>query len=117
MTMGSSAQSGSVLIIKKAAATLGSQVLPLTVGLLLVPRIISGLGIERFGILSLAWLVLGFFTMFDLGIGRATTRMMVEAIVIGNANRIRKLFWTSLVLQTAFGCLCAAVYNGLYKGR
>ena len=38
------------------------------VGILAIPILINGLGTERFGILTLAWAVTGYFSIFDLGI-------------------------------------------------
>lgn len=59
------------------------QALPL-VAVVTIPFIVRGLGIERFGLLSLAWVVLGYFTIFDLGLGRATTKYVAEALGKGD---------------------------------
>jgi O-antigen/teichoic acid export membrane protein len=42
------------------------QGIPLLVGVVTIPLIIGGLGEERFGLLSIAWIVLESFTIFDL---------------------------------------------------
>jgi len=63
------------------------QVLPLLAGLVALPLIIHGLGTDRFGILSLAWVILGYFSVFDLGLGRATTKYVAEALGIGNEDQ------------------------------
>lgn len=52
---------------------LGS-VLPMAAGLLAIPFLIHALGTERFGLLTLVWSILGYFSLFDMGIGRATTK-------------------------------------------
>ncbi|MCI0403070.1 MAG: flippase, partial [Acidobacteria bacterium] len=49
-------------------------------GVLCIPPIIAGLGAERFGLLALAWAVLGYFNIFDLGLGRATTKFVAESL-------------------------------------
>lgn len=46
---------------------------PLIVAALTVPSLIEIIGMDRFGLLGLAWGLLGLSGMFDLGIGRATT--------------------------------------------
>ena len=47
---------------------------PLFVAALTVPALIQNVGMERFGLLALAWGLIGFAGIFDLGIGRATTQ-------------------------------------------
>lgn len=47
---------------------------PLIVAFLTIPSLIARLGVERFGLLALAWGLIGFAGIFDLGIGRATTQ-------------------------------------------
>ena len=55
------------------------QTLPLAVAALTVPAIVAGLGSERFGVLALAWTVLGSFSVLDLALGRAVTKLSAEA--------------------------------------
>ncbi|MBT2334945.1 oligosaccharide flippase family protein [Variovorax paradoxus] len=50
--------------------------LPLLVAAVTVPRLISTLGHERFGLLALAWGLIGYAGALDLGIGRAVTQMV-----------------------------------------
>jgi len=65
------------------------QILPLIVGVVTIPFVIQGLGTERFGLLSLAWVVLGYFAIFDLGLGRATTKFVAEALGRGDEKKSR----------------------------
>ena len=44
--------------------------LPLIVAAASIPSLIAALGTTRFGVLSLAWIVVGYFSLFDLGLGR-----------------------------------------------
>lgn len=85
------------------------QVLPLLVALVSIPYVVRGLGPERFGLLSLAWVVLGYFTLFDLGLGRATTKYVAELVGRGEEQRVSEVVWTSLAFQLGFGLLGAAV--------
>ena len=48
-------------------------ILPMTIGLLCIPFLIKHIGVERFGILTLIWTLIGYFSIFDFGIGRALT--------------------------------------------
>jgi hypothetical protein len=40
---------------------LAGQVLPLAVGLVTIPRLLHMLGVERFGALSVIWVLIGYF--------------------------------------------------------
>ena len=78
-----------------------------------VPFIIRGLGTDRFGLLSLAWVVLGYFAIFDLGLGRATTKFVAEALGKGEEKEIPRIAWTSVTVQALFGLLGSIVLIAL----
>ena len=50
--------------------------LPLLVAAVTVPQLIQKLGNERFGLLALAWGLIGYAGALDLGIGRALTQLV-----------------------------------------
>jgi O-antigen/teichoic acid export membrane protein len=52
--------------------------LPLLVALLVMPMIVSGLGMTRYGLLILAWTVVGYFSIFDFGVSRAITQIVAK---------------------------------------
>lgn len=81
------------------------QVVPLLVGVVTIPFIVRGLGIERFGVLSLTWVILGYFAIFDLGLGRATTKYVAEALGKGEEDQIPHLVWTAVTIQVVLGVL------------
>jgi len=85
------------------------QVIPLAIGVIAIPFIVRGLGTDRFGLLSLAWVVLGYFAIFDLGLGRATTKYVAEALGKGEDDQIPQLFWTTVTIQLILGLLGAIV--------
>jgi O-antigen/teichoic acid export membrane protein len=51
---------------------LGSS-LPLLAAALFIPYCLNELGGEAFGVLTLIWALIGYFSLFDLGVGRALT--------------------------------------------
>ena len=42
--------------------------------------LIHGLGTERFGVLTIGWVIMGYFSMFDFGMGLATTRFVAATL-------------------------------------
>ena len=47
--------------------------LPLITAVLCIPYCLNNLGGEAFGVLTLIWALVGYFSLFDLGAGRALT--------------------------------------------
>jgi O-antigen/teichoic acid export membrane protein len=83
------------------------------IALVSVPILIKHLGVDRFGIISLAWVVEGQFSLFDLGLGRALTKLVAEKLGMSRHQDIPSLFWSSLSLMFVFGvagaCILAAI--------
>lgn len=48
-----------------------------------IPQLIAEMGMARFGVLSLAWIVVGYFSLFDFGLGRAMTQLVSRKIGSG----------------------------------
>lgn len=80
----------------------------MVVAVVSIPLVIRGLGAPRFGILSLAWVVLGYFGLFDLGLGRAATRFVAEALGRGDHDAVPGIAWTAVVTQSVLGLAGAA---------
>lgn len=87
------------LLLKNSAYNFAGSIAPLFVALFTIPFLIKGLGEEKFGILSLAWVVIGYFSLFDFGIGRTLTKIVAEKIGLEQIDEIPGLFWTALFLM------------------
>ena len=82
-----------------------SQAAYVLVGVATIPFIIRGLGVERFGLLSIAWVAPEYFICIDLGLGRATTKYVAEALGKGDKDHMPRLAWTAVTVQVVLGCL------------
>jgi O-antigen/teichoic acid export membrane protein len=76
-------------------------VLPLVVAALVIPSLLGVLGTQRFGVLALAWGLIGYASAVDLGIGRAVTQMVSKIINTKNARRESDILQAAL--QITFG--------------
>lgn len=82
---------------------------PLAVAVLCIPILIRELGQERFGVLTLAWALIGYASLFDLGLGRALTQLVARKLGAGEVAEVPKLVWTSLLLMLLLGVVGAVV--------
>lgn len=87
--------------------------MPLLVGLLTIPALLHGLGEERFGLLTIAWVTLGYFSLFDLGIGRATTKYVAEHWSAGRESEAARVVHIALLVLGIFGVLAAVLLSGV----
>jgi len=93
---------------------------PFVVAFLAVPVLLRALGTERFGILSLGWAVIGYFGYFDLGLGRALTRLVSERLAGRDRDALDALVWTAfrlLLLLGLLGWLAASLMTPWLVGR
>jgi len=81
---------------------------PMLVALFSIPILIRGLGKERFGVLTLAWALIGYASLFDLGLGRALTQLVAKKLGAGDEKEIPSLAWTSLLLMMLLGFAATA---------
>lgn len=104
--------SGRLLARNVGLAVLG-QGSAIVLAFLAVPLLVDGLGTSRFGVLTLAWLLIGYAGLFDLGLGRALTKLTSEKLGAGAHAEIPALFWTSMALLTGLGLVATALVAGL----
>src|SRR5216683_6104988 len=76
---------------------------PMLVAVFCIPILIRGLGKDRFGVLTLAWALIGYASLFDLGLGRALTQLVAKKLGTGEEKEIPSLAWTSLLLMLLLG--------------
>ncbi len=68
------------VLVRSTAWNLVGQVIPAFVAIPIVPILVGRLGIERFGVLTLIWVTIGYFSLFDLGLGRAITQVIARML-------------------------------------
>lgn len=100
-------------LAKNSLINLAGFGLPLVVGLIAIPLIVRGFGVERFGVLTLAWAFIGYFSLFDMGIGRAITQSVAERLGVASAPDVSRLAWTGLLMMLCFSLVGAVVIAGL----
>jgi O-antigen/teichoic acid export membrane protein len=83
--------------------------LPIAAAIISIPPVIRGLGVERFGVLALGWMLMGFFALLDLGIGQATTKYIAEYLARNDYSKLPTLISNSLTAHGLLGLLGACI--------
>ncbi|PEQ10952.1 hypothetical protein B2G71_19220 [Novosphingobium sp. PC22D] len=81
---------------------LGGALAPVLMMLVTVPAYIHLVGEARYGVLAIVWVLTGYFSFFDFGLGRATAYAIARHK--DSSDEIRaQTFWTALLVNCIFG--------------
>jgi O-antigen/teichoic acid export membrane protein len=80
------------------------KILPLVAAVFAIPWIIEAIGEARFGILAIGWLIMGYASMLDLGLGSAMVKSIADSRGRGEAKQETPvLFGTAFLLIVGLG--------------
>ena len=96
-----------------AIVSLGSSILQLAVTIVTVPIYLRVIGLERYGVIVVVWLLFDYFTLFNAGLDRAVGNMVArhkhEAADAG------AIFWSASLIALALGIVGGLILLfGLY---
>lgn len=89
---------------------LAGQVVPLLVGLAVLPLLIKLLGLDRYGFLTLVWVLVGYASIFDFGIGRVLIRVVAQRVARGDAAGAQHVARVGLTYLMVFGLLVGGAF-------
>ncbi|MFH2067805.1 MAG: flippase [Pseudomonadota bacterium] len=82
---------------------------PLLFAVFAIPFLIKGMGTDRFGVLTLAWVLIGYLGLLDFGISRALTKLVAEKLGENKVEDIPALIWTACSLMFFAGILLTLI--------
>ncbi|MDP2006729.1 MAG: flippase [Rubrivivax sp.] len=94
-------------LLSSTAWNVAGQMAPLAVGVLTLPLLIRLVGLERFGFITLVWVLVGYASIFDFGIGRALVRTVAAHLAQGRTAAAEASAHAGLVFLGLFGVLMA----------
>lgn len=95
-------------VSRHTAYNLVGAAVPIALALITVPIYLRLVGPDRYGVLAIAWLLLGYFGLFDLGLGRATS-FRIAALRDASPQARADTFWAALTINLAMGLVGGAV--------
>lgn len=108
-TENSKAKGLSLSFLRNVGWNLFGQIAPLVAALISIPILVKHLGVDRFGLLTIAWMLIGYFSLFDLGIGRALTQLLAQRIAQGRHRSVGPLLWTGTAAMAILGLVAMMV--------
>lgn len=76
---------------------------PFLLGAVTIPYLLREAGVEAFGILTLVWALIGYFSLFDFGLGRAITQQVSANRASGQTEELPSLVKTGLLFILGTG--------------
>ena len=96
------------LLQRNVVISLLGWVLPAATALIAFPLVAQRLGADRFGVVALAWGMVGWFSLFDFGIARALTRLIASRTAAGRDEDVPALVWSASAVLLAIGVVIGA---------
>lgn len=104
---------GSVLA-KNSLLNLSSKIVPVLIGIISLPFIIENVGEEKFGIVSICWLIIGYFSVLDMGLSRSTVNQLANDLKeTGGESQLeisRVIIFTLFIIGVFFS-LCLVLFS------
>jgi O-antigen/teichoic acid export membrane protein len=100
-------------LVRNTVFNLAGQGVPLLAAFFAIPYLVRGLGTDRFGVVTLAWVLIGYFSVFDLGFGRALTQVVAAKLSDSAELRAPSLVWPALGLTLLLGIVGALLLSAI----
>lgn len=90
------------LLARNSLINLLGQGVPLVFVFVAYPFIVDGLGEDRTGTLQIIWMIIGYFGLLDMGLGRATTKFVAD-MKAREEQKLTPFILTSILMLFAVG--------------
>lgn len=97
-------------VVRNTGLTLASIGIPLFAAFLVMPSLARHLGAARFGMLGLTWALLEYFSLFDVGLGRATTKFVAERVAT-RSPELPQIVLVSMTSQLLLGAAAGVILS------
>lgn len=78
---------------------------PLLIGAITIPYLLKEMKVELFGVLTLIWVLIGYFSLFDFGLGRALTQILSKLRYNENKQYLSDIASVGIILICYLGII------------
>jgi O-antigen/teichoic acid export membrane protein len=89
---------------------LAGQLVPLLVGVAVLPLLIRAIGLDRYGFLTLVWVLVGYASVFDFGIARVLIRVVALRLARDDPAGAHHLARVGMTFLGLFGLLVGSAF-------
>jgi O-antigen/teichoic acid export membrane protein len=93
----------SVMPIRNILWSLLGEGAPMAAAIISIPLLMRGVGVERFGALTLLWAVLGYLAVLDMGLVRASIQIVAEKLGRGDTAGVAGMARTVVAMIAGLG--------------
>lgn len=97
------------MLLRNSLWNLSGSAVPMVVALATVPLLISTLGVEGFGIVTLVGSVTGYFGVLDINLSAGSIKYLAEHHAAKDRERFAETFWFGSMFYGLLGLLGAAI--------
>jgi O-antigen/teichoic acid export membrane protein len=96
------------MLLRNSLWNLSGSALPMIVALATVPLLITALGVEGFGIITLVSSVIGYFAVLDINLTAGSIKFLAQHHAARDHRRFAETFWFGIFFYGCLGLLGAA---------
>jgi len=89
------------VVVRDAVANIAAQAVMIAALVFATPLLVRVLGPERYGAFNVITVIMAYLANLDLGLARASTKYIPEAMARGAEEEARTVFWTVLAMVSA----------------
>src|SRR3954468_3007171 len=97
---------------RHTVTNLAGYIVPMFVMMVTVPLYLKVLGEVRYGVMALVWLMLGYLSFLDFGLGKATANQLSRLRDAPPEER-QIVFWTAIGVNSMLGIVAAFILWGI----
>ena len=103
LKMGSSKLTPAPVLVRNSVLTLATEAGILLSLVVAMPKLVKCLGENAFGLFSLAWVVIGYMAILDLGVSRAATKYISEHLAQSEFANAEQIVRSSIIINLMLG--------------